>query len=199
MTSDTSLTQHQQEACQKLSPVGRKYFHMLEFDDNENMLYEVRKHWFGLFLLELTGFFISIVLLVSCIVLASTFDGEPGSSVRVALVGLGVVSSLLGLGFTAILATLYKNNVIYVTNEKVAEVQYKGLFNKSISQLSIGDVQDISVKQTGIPAHIFNYGTLVIETSGEQQNYTFSYVPRPYEASKVIVQAHEDNLKLYGN
>ncbi|MCA9344118.1 PH domain-containing protein, partial [Candidatus Saccharibacteria bacterium] len=72
-------------------------------------------------------------------------------------------------------------------------------FNRKISQLSIGDVQDVTVTQKGVLAHLFNYGTLVIETAGEQQNYLFTYIPDPYKHSKLIVGAHEKNLVQYGN
>ena len=96
-------------------------------------------------------------------------------------------------------AILFTNNVIYVTSEKLAQVLYITLFNRKISQLSIGDVQDVTVTQKGILAHMFNFGTLVIETAGEQQNYTFTYIPDPYKHSKLIVGSHERNLVEFGN
>lgn len=103
------------------------------------------------------------------------------------------------LAVMTIQAILYSNNVIFVTSEKIAQILYINLFNKKISQLSIGDVQDVTVTQKGILAHIFNYGTLVIETAGEQQNYNFTYIPEPYKNSKLIVGAHERNLVQFGN
>lgn len=96
-------------------------------------------------------------------------------------------------------AIFYKSNVVLVTNEKLAQVLYKNLFHRRISKLSIGDVQDVTVIQKGVFAHLFNYGTLIVETAGEQQNYTFAFAPNPYESSKAIVMAHEDNLKRHGN
>jgi hypothetical protein len=55
------------------------------------------------------------------------------------------------------------------------------------------------VTQDGIFPRIFNYGTVVIETAGEQNNYIFTYTPFPYQVSKDIVGAHERNLQRYGN
>jgi len=72
---------------------------------------------------------------------------------------------------------------------------YKTIFDRKISQLGIGDVQDVTVTQKGIFARIFNYGTLVIETAGEQVNYIFTYTPRPYETAKQIVGSHENIVK----
>jgi hypothetical protein len=204
-SSNNASEHHRQEARSRLSPLGQKFFDMVEYDENEQLLMDVRKHPFGLFLLELTGFFITLVVAVVPVFLAfntsnaGVADGEAGRGIGALLVLLGMILGIMALAGTFIAAVLYKNNVIYITNEKLAQLRYLSLFNRKISQLSIGDVQDVSVQQKGIFAHWFNYGTLIVETSGEQQNYTFTYVPKPYEVSRAIVSAHEENLKLYGN
>jgi uncharacterized membrane protein YdbT with pleckstrin-like domain len=112
---------------------------------------------------------------------------------------LGGIVAIAALVMTAIGAYLYQSNVIFVTSEKIAQVLYKNIIDRKISQLSIGDIQDVTVSQNGIFSRLFHYGTLVIETAGEQQNYTFTFVPNPYEVSQAIVGAHERNLRMYGN
>jgi hypothetical protein len=195
--------QHRIEARKRLSTLGRKFFDMLEYDENEELIMDVRKHPFGLFVVEVTGFFITLVVTIVPVVLAynlTTVTVDEGSTgVKTLLILFGMFMGLLALAGTFIAAVLYQNNVIYITSEKLAQIRYLSLFNRKISQLSIGDVQDVSVQQRGLFAHWFNYGTLVVETSGEQQNYTFTYVPAPYQVSRAIVGAHEENLKLYGN
>lgn len=185
----------------RLSATGKRYFSLIEFDDEEQLLLEIRKHVFGLFIIIITGALISLAVLFASFIVASGnivgLLGFEGAEKFIALIGF--VLSVLIAGVTLIYAQLYRSNVVYVTNEKVAQVLYITLFNRKISQLNIGDVQDVTVTQKGIFAHLFGYGTLVIETAGEQQNYTFSFVPNPYAVSKVIIVAHEGNLKLYGN
>ena len=191
-------------ACERLSPEGRKHFDLIEFDANEKLVTEIRKDPVGLFFIILTGTFIGTVLLIVMAVVAgsdlnSLFETSNANGAKAILTFVFFLLIILtGIG-TFIGAWLYKSNVIYVTSEKIAQVVYTSLFHRKISQLSIGDVQDVTVSQNGILAHIFKYGTLVVETSGEQQNYNFSFVPEPYPVSKDIVGAHEENLKLYGN
>ncbi len=184
-----------------LSATGKRFFGLIEFDDSEELLLEIRKHPFGLFIIVLGGALISITVLLSSLGLAAS-----GVLAEVDITGaeqflalIGFVLSVLTFVVTFVYAYLYQSNVVYITNEKVAQVLYITLFNRKISQLNIGDVQDVTVTQKGIFAHAFNYGTLVIETAGEQQNYSFSFVPNPYMVSKVIIVAHEVNLKQYGN
>lgn len=100
---------------------------------------------------------------------------------------------------TLLTGYLYQNNVVLVTNEKISQQLYRTIFDKRISQLSIGEIQDVTVSQIGVFAKIFGYGTLVIETAGEQNNYIFNYSINPFECSKLIVAAHEAYVARYGN
>jgi uncharacterized membrane protein YdbT with pleckstrin-like domain len=197
--------QNRAQAEQQLSSEGKKYFHFIEFDADEKLVTEIRKHPFGLFLIFLTGGFVTLAIIgLMVVIVGADLSGfvESDNSQSTIKGVISFLSLLLIIGsviMTLIAAFLYKSNVIFVTSEKIAQVLYTSLFNRKISQLSIGDVQDVTVTQKGIFATIFKYGTLIIETAGEQQNYTFSYVPDPYQTSKVIVGSHERNLKEFGN
>ncbi len=184
-----------------LSGVGKKYFKFIEFDDEEILLAEIRKHPFGLFIILLTGIFISLAIIAGVTILASAdVLGTVGfGNMNAVLVFVGFLLSILVIAITLVNAHLYRNNVVFVTNEKLAQVLFITLFNRKISQLGIGDVQDVTVQQNGFLPNMVGYGTLVVETAGEQQNYTFTFVPKPYETSKVIISAHEGNLRKYGN
>ncbi len=189
----------------QLSGNGKKLFELIEFDDQEQLLYEVRKHPFGLFVIYVTGVLIGALLFAIFAVAGYAVEGDP-LNLGVELSNYKSIFLLVGLllaVLTAIVASiagyLYKSNVILVTNDKIAQVLYRTLFDRKISQLSIGDAQDVTVTQKGVIARFFNFGTIVVETAGEQQNYTFTYVPDPYQASKTIIMAHEINLKQYGN
>ncbi len=188
----------------QLSKQGRRFLGMIEFDQEEQLVAEVRRHPFGLFVIYATGAVIAGVLLAAVVggayLVGDTGDlGVDGGLIRTIMVVVGLVLTLISLAVTMISAMLYNSNVVLVTSEKIAQFLYTTIFDRKISQLSIGDVQDVTVSQKGVFARIFNYGTLVIETAGEQQNYTFIYTPDPYQVSKLIVGAHEENLKKYGN
>lgn len=186
----------------KLSRTGQNLFKVIEFDEDERLISEIRKHPFGLFLIYVSGIIISVILFAIFLGIAwfanAEFSEEVGQYGDLFTLA-GLVMSLLGLGVTGIAGYIYSNNIMLVTNEKIAQVLYKSLFSRKISQLSIGDVQDVTVTQDGVLARIFNYGTIVIETAGEQQNYRFTFAPHPYYFAKQMVGSHEQNLEKYGN
>lgn len=189
----------------ELSPRGQKFFKLIEFDKDERLIWEIRKHPFGLFLIYLTGSLVTVTIYSFLVFGAAAYSsdflglGIELGNLRPIIIGFGFLLSVLSIVGTMIGVFLYTSDVVLVTSEKISQLLYASIFSKKISQLSIGDIQDVTVNQKGVFAHIFNYGTLVIETSGEQQNYKFTFTPKPYEASKAIVGAHENNLKLYGN
>lgn len=188
----------------KLSPSARQAFKLIEFDDNEKLLLEIRKHPFGLFLIYLIGGFVTVAMLsLSFGIALARGDvlgiGVDAATLQLPIIFISFLLAILSLVMTAIGSYLYKSNVVLVTSEKISQLINLTIFNRKISQLSIGDVQDVTVVQKGLFAHWFKYGTIVIETAGEQSNYNFTFAPDPYEAAKVIVGAHEMNLKEFGN
>jgi hypothetical protein len=190
---------------EQLSSKAKHFFPMMEFDDNERLVWEIRKHPFGLFVIYLMGSVVTLSLVGLLVLAPMQFDsnflglGIELGSLRPILMTLGFLLGVLSVGGTLVGAYLYTSDVVLVTSEKIAQFLHQTIFNRKISQLSIGDVQDVTVTQKGVFAQIFNYGTLVIETAGEQQNYTFPYTPRPYEAAKAIVGSHEKDVALHGN
>lgn len=193
------------QGMENLSAIGQRYFKLIEFDDQERLVHEIRKHPFGLFLIVFTGLFVMVAIIVVAAALGLVSKDDSlgtvtgASSVGPVVVLIGFILTILAGAAMFIGIYLYRSNVVFVTNQKIAQVLYITIFNRKISQLNIGDLQDVTVTQHGLFAHIFNYGTLVIETAGEQQNYTFTYVPSPYEAAKTLIGLHEKNIAQFGN
>ncbi len=190
-----------------LTPLGRQFCSMIEFDPNEQLHMEVRKDPFGLFMIYFLGSLVTVVMFCLLVIGAASYDfssitsgtGISPDTLRSMVILIGFLLTVTSIIVTAIGAFLYKSNVVLITSEKIAQMLYISLFNRKISQLSIADVQDVTVRQQGIFAHIFDYGTLTIETAGEQSNYTFTFTPKPYETAKALVGAHELDVERHGN
>ena len=204
MDNEPPVMNHKEEVSSHLSSMGQRLFRFIEFDNDEVLLAEIRKHPVGLFFILFTGLLISGAILAATSFLSSNLDylgldsGDNESLLRTVILALGFVVSSLGLLMTLITVFLYRSNVVFVTDQKIAEVVYISLFNRRILQLGIGNVEDVSVIQRGILPRIFNYGSLVVETAGESENPAFTYVPNPNINSQIIIQAHEEHVKKYG-
>jgi hypothetical protein len=199
------MSAHRAEAYKKLSPMGAKLFKYIEFDDDEELLAEIRKHPIGVVGISLVGILIAFIIGASTILLAVTLNstavdvGDSGGLIQTFLVAGGVVLALLSLGATAIAIVIYRSSVVFVTNEKIAEVAYLSIFNRKVTQLGVGNVEDVTVEQKGILAHIFDYGSIIVETAGESENCSFTMTPHPNFYSRIIIEAHEEFVHKHGN
>jgi len=199
------MTPHKAEACARLSPIGQRLFRFVEFDDNEELVAEIRKHPIGLFFIWSTGIFITAVIVIATSLLALNLNNfgvgmvDESGTVKAIILALGFLLAALSIIMTLVTAIIYRSSVVFVTNEKIAEVMYVSIFNRHIMQLGIGNVEDATVTQKGILPRLFDYGSMVIETAGEIANPAFTYVPRPNEYSQVITRAHEQYVEKFGN
>jgi hypothetical protein len=198
------MTPHRQEACALLSPIGQKFFPFIEFDEDEQLLGEIRKHPVGQFMIMAGGVIVALVTAILTIVLAAnvsrlgTTVSDP-SSLQNIIFGIGFVVSVIALLGTVIPVYIYRSSVIFITSEKIAEVMYVSLFNRKITQLGIGNVEDVTYSQLGILPRMFDFGTLNIQTASDTDNAVFSYVPLPNKNTQLIIEAHEQFVKKYGN
>lgn len=85
----------------------------------------------------------------------------------------------------------YYLDVYIVTNERIVDIAQDGFFRRSISELYLREVQDVSATVKGIFPTTMHYGDITIQTAGERPNFVFKNVPNPYKISKIIVDLHE--------
>ncbi|MDB5168923.1 MAG: hypothetical protein JWO41_279 [Candidatus Saccharibacteria bacterium] len=117
------------------------------------------------------------------------------------VIGMGAVAyafiALLTVGFLFIANIVYWGNRWVITTDSITQITQTSLFNTQSSQLSLGNLEDISAEKNGILTHIFNYGVLKVETAGEHSKFQFIYCPDPNTyAQKVIAVREQFEQKL---
>lgn len=88
-------------------------------------------------------------------------------------------------------------DVWIVTNERIINIEQKGLFNREISEHSLDKVQDVSAVQKGFFSTFFSYGDVHVQTAGEVQRFIFRQVDNPFDVARKInalVQKHESEF-----
>lgn len=84
----------------------------------------------------------------------------------------------------------YYLDVWVVTNERIIDIQLKGLFARTTSEARLYRVQDVTAQMKGIGATIFDYGTVSVQTAGATGRFIFEQMPDPdtvvREISKLV-------------
>ena len=165
--------------------------------DPDTIVLSVRKHLFGLVVLYFQAAVGIIAALVLIIFLLPSVVGKDNQGMAYGLVALVTLVLFVIIGVVLIVATIvYRRSQLVVTTSNITQVNQKGLFNRKISQLSLGDVEDVTAEQKGVFASIFGFGTLFVETAGEQANFHFDYCPDPNKVAKevsIVEQAFNSN------
>jgi hypothetical protein len=79
-----------------------------------------------------------------------------------------------------------------VTNDRIINVEQR-LFSRTISELDLFKIQDVTGQSKGFLETMFDYGNVYVQTAGATERFNFEEVPGPREvASKIISLAEED-------
>ena len=153
--------------------------------EDEKILEIIRRYW----LTDLWKYIISFVFLfVSSFSMFYLFSyGWQGYLVF----GTGFL-----IGIYIILRTWFFSNynMFVVTSERIADVHRAGWFDEIISSVGHKDVKDVAVRKKGVLANIFNYGSLVVQSSSQQFVLEVVKIHFPQEAQARLGEIRERYL-----
>ena len=81
-----------------------------------------------------------------------------------------------------------------INQTEVRQITQQTLFFTKTSVLGLANIEDVTAIRKGVFAHLLDYGTLNIETAGEQENFKFKYCPDPDRFVGLLMQAREKYL-----
>lgn len=188
---------------QNKANVPNEFLHLFEHDPSEVILEQALRHPFGVYVIyTVVAVVVALVMAIAGAVLVDPQDylGMEISQGVAAIIGLVTLFIAVGSILGGIMAVyVYKKSRMILTNQKVVLIQYHSLFSREVSQLNIGEVEDVNVAQPTVINRITKSGTITIETAGEQNNYQLTWMKDPYTFAKHTIQAHEGSIAEYGN
>ena len=171
---------------------------MIDTYENEEIIHEIHRHPAGLIPIFGVGAAVVVLMAILLVNLSSYSDTITKFIPIIAVFAVVGAVMLLAMLLTFVVVGIYNANELIVTTENLVQVLQKSLFNRLTSHLNLADVQDVTVDKRGIFAYIFNYGNLSIETAGEAANFIFKTAKDPELAARLIIEAHEQYMKLRG-
>lgn len=85
----------------------------------------------------------------------------------------------------------YYLDVWIVTNERIVDIEQKGLFNREIATLDLSKIQDVSMTQIGIIPTFFDYGDVQIQTAGSVPHFAFKQIKDPDKIRKRVINLYK--------
>lgn len=174
------------------------YFKTIEtIGPDEHVMCVVYQHPFGIVFIYIATLICLTLGLIGVSILLPEIVGTGGAAYS--LVALFAIMISILVGFLLVMATVvYRQTRLTVTDRNVVLIVQKGLLIRKVSQLSLANVEDVTSEQRGAFSNMFDFGTLNIETAGEQANFLFNFCPNPHRVAKIILDAKDDFLSRTG-
>lgn len=180
------------ELLQKHEDSKRQYPD-LNLSKGECVLMKIQRHPIGLFAPVAATAFLLSLLVAAWIMYPVVLQENPTMDLpSTAAVGMIVILlMLLTALFGYIAVWVYLRNTFFLTNESVIQEIQHSLFSKHEQTVSLGSIEDVSFRQTGVLQTMFGYGTIRLSTEGEETTYRFHYVASPKEQVATLNNAVE--------
>ena len=83
-------------------------------------------------------------------------------------------------------------NVYIVTDERIVDIDFEGLIYRNLSVSQLNNIQDVTFKQSGSAATLFNFGDVYIQTAAEQREFDFKRVPQPSRVVEILYMLQQE-------
>lgn len=166
--------------------------HFVHQKSYEHIEHSLRRHWLT-FLPVIFNFLIMLAVPVAVyFVFKYIFpDLLMGPIITPLLILFGSAYLLYALMFFYIQFIDYYLDLWIVTNDRIIDTEQKGLFARTITELELFQIQDVTTHTTGFFATIFKYGDLVIATASNTSTIVFHDIPNPDFVRQEIVRLAE--------
>ncbi len=171
---------------------------MIEIDDSEKIIRVVRRHWFVLlgdifilaffFMLPVVGLIVFHIIPTEALL---HFAGNQAYAAFFFLFAWLFVVWMMGWNMW----TDYYLDVLIITDKRIFDINQIGLFRRESSSFRIDKIQNVSVNQVGIIQTLLDFGTIKLETAGESEDFTASYIANPYEIKKFINESQDREVE----
>lgn len=91
----------------------------------------------------------------------------------------------------------YYMDIWVVTNDRIIAVEQQGLFSRTISEMDLWLVQDVTSEIKGIMPTIFSYGKLSVQSAAEQARFHFENVHGPNTIRQRILDLADEDRKYH--
>ncbi|PIR76616.1 MAG: hypothetical protein COU32_01180 [Candidatus Magasanikbacteria bacterium CG10_big_fil_rev_8_21_14_0_10_42_10] len=84
-----------------------------------------------------------------------------------------------------------------VTNDRIIDIEQHNLFARSITELDLFRIQDVTVEMHGMFATLFNYADVSVKTASSNTHIVFYAVAHPNKIREDLIKLSEEDRKYH--
>ncbi len=79
-------------------------------------------------------------------------------------------------------------NMYVITNERLIDVERRGVFDRIVSEVPLGNIHDVSFRMSGPLGMLLRIGTITVRTIGGATNFEWRWVRKPDEVREMLIE-----------
>lgn len=169
--------------------------------EGEKLVLLVRRHWLVLVPVFATMLMLAVAPVAGYLAFPDAIKGVLAHGTLGAALKLLGCAYYLGIWMFACFDLVdYYLDVWIVTTERIINIEQHGLFNRTVAELHLGNVQDVTSEVKGVLKTLLIFGDVLIQTSAEKTRFHFKDIPRPDEVKETILRlVQEDKQRSHEN
>ncbi len=177
-----------------------KNFNTYHFDgqkNNEKILLVLHRHWFDIIKQFFPIFLMTLLLFVSYYFQSLFYSFFNDSLIKEFMFFIrNLFFMFIWMTFFIIWIDYYFD-IWIITDQHIVNIEQKGLFARTVSELEIEKIQDVTTEVKGLIPTFLNYGNLLVQTAAEKDRFTFHNIPDPYSVRDLTMklQAKQEALE----
>lgn len=172
---------------------------MLQYEQGEEIVKQVRKHWLVFVIECLFIAFMAIVPVVGFALLpesiAEVFADKIDGDFNILFMFFYLLWLVVLWIILFYIWTDYYLDVWIITNERIIDVEQKGFFNREVASLHLDRIQDITITTSGFVATMFGYGNIHVQTAGADRNFIIPNASNPEGVKRLILEQYAKATK----
>ena len=162
--------------------------------ENEQVLRVIHRHWFNILIHLIVVLFFAFIILTSLSIIPLLFP-EMIDAVAAPFFPFIQNTLFLFLWLYGFLVWIdYFFDVWIVTNERIVNIEQKGLFNRRISELRFSRVQDVTAAVDGLIPTMLNFGDVSVQTAAEEDRFLFRQVGDPFAIKDEVMRLSRGSM-----
>ncbi len=159
-------------------------------EPDEKIILSLHRHWF-VFLSKIL-LWLGLALGPAIVWIVAT--GVAGWQLQQNSLGFGLLVAAASLYYLFIWMMLfgfwldYYLDYFLVTDRRVVDIEQSGLFNRSIAELRLYRIQDVTSEAKGFWSTILRFGNVYIQTAAEKERFVFEQVAHPELVVKQLLE-----------
>jgi uncharacterized membrane protein YdbT with pleckstrin-like domain len=166
---------------------GFSKFHFKDLGQNEEIIRVLHRNWFYL-LQQFVLMFVVVLIFMTGLFYAPIFFPQMFGIEFKPVVSFMENFFVLAVWIYGFLIWIdYYYDVWIITSQRIVNIEQKGMFTRKVSELRYSKIQDVTTEVVGFLPTVINYGDVLIQTAGEEENFVFRTISDPYKIKSIIV------------